>query len=66
MTSIRNALIAIATATVLAGCGGANVTKTVNSASVGKELEDLKKAYDAGIINQQEYNQQRSRILNQR
>jgi hypothetical protein len=67
MISSRSALVIAAFAMALvAGCGGATVTRTTNTASVGKELEDLKKAYDSGAINQQEYDRARNKILNQR
>jgi hypothetical protein len=67
MISIRTALAvtAFAAAALVSGCGGASVNQTVNTASVGKQLEDLKKAYDAGIINKQEYERTRDRILSQ-
>jgi hypothetical protein len=58
------AIAALATSVFVTGCGGSTVEKTVSGASVGKQLEDLKKAYDAGAINQQEYDRARSRILN--
>ncbi len=45
MISSRSALVIAAVAMALvAGCGGATVTRTTNTTSVGKELEDLKKA----------------------
>jgi|SoimicMinimDraft_9_1059737.scaffolds.fasta_scaffold92246_2 hypothetical protein len=67
MRSIHKAIgMVLAVTVLLAGCGGSTVNKTVNAGSVGKELEDLKKAYDLGAINQAEYNQARARILNQR
>jgi len=38
-------------------------TKTTTT---GQELQDLKTAYDKGIISQREYEQQRERLLNER
>ncbi len=33
--------------------------------TVGQQLMDLKKAYDSGTMTQQQYEQQRKKILNQ-
>ncbi len=48
------------------GGGGAEVKSEVTTTTVGQQLIDLKKALDAGAINQQEYEQQRKKILNQK
>lgn len=49
----------------LAGCsgGGADVKSEINTTTKGQQLLDLKKALDAGAINQQEYERERQRIL---
>ena len=50
-------LLLITAGTAGYGCGGGGAkveTKTQNT-SLGQELTDLKKAYDAGIINKKEY-----------
>jgi putative oligomerization/nucleic acid binding protein len=49
----------------LAACsgGGAEVRSEVSTTTVGQQLIDLKKALDSGAMNQQEYEQQRKKIL---
>lgn len=60
-------LIALATMSLLTGCIGVNLgggTKTVvQSATVGQQLLDLKKAKDAGAITDAEYQAQKAKIL---
>ncbi len=48
------------------GGGGAEVKSQVTTTTVGQQLMDLKKAYDSGAMTQQEYEQQRKRILEQK
>jgi uncharacterized membrane protein len=52
---------------VISGCfsfkGGDETVIQQRSPSTERELADLKAAYDRGIISQQEYNQQRDRLL---
>jgi hypothetical protein len=45
------------------GGGGAEVRSEVTTQTTGQQLIDLKKALDAGAINQKEYEQQRQKIL---
>jgi hypothetical protein len=45
--------------------GGADVLSHVTTTTVGQQLMDLKKAYESGAMTQQEYEQQRKKILNQ-
>lgn len=45
--------------------GGADVQSHITTTTVGQQLIDLKKAYDSGAMTQQEYEQQRKKILNQ-
>jgi hypothetical protein len=56
-----------ATAAVLAlglsGCGGGGASTSVNTTSMGQELLDLKNAYDAGALNEKEYEQAREKIM---
>lgn len=49
----------------LAACGGggADVRSEVTTTTVGQQLIDLKKALDSGAMTQQEYEQQRKKIL---
>ncbi len=48
------------------GGGGAEVKSEVTTTTVGQQLIDLKKALDAGALTQQEYEQQRKKVLNQK
>ena len=52
----------------LAACGGggAEVKSEISTSTVGQQLIDLKKALDTGAMNQQEYEQQRKKILEQK
>ena len=67
----RNRIIIIGQTLLLAGSisgcfrfsGGDETVIQQTSPSTGRELQDLKAAYDRGIISQQEYNQQRDRLL---
>jgi len=45
------------------GGGGADVRSEVTTTTVGQQLMDLKKALDSGAMTQQEYEQQRKKIL---
>jgi hypothetical protein len=45
------------------GGGGAEVKSEVSTTTTGQQLIDLKKALDAGAINQQEYERERKKIL---
>jgi hypothetical protein len=47
------------------GGGGADVKSEITTTTVGQQLIDLKKALDSGAMTQQEYEQQRKKILNQ-
>jgi uncharacterized membrane protein len=51
----------------LSGCfrfsGGDRTVIQQTSPSTDRELQDLRAAYDRGIISEQEFNQQRDRIL---
>jgi hypothetical protein len=51
-------------AAVLSGCGGSTevVQPTVN-ATVGQQLIDLKKARDSGALTEQEYQKQRTQLI---
>ncbi len=45
------------------GGGGAELQSNISTATVGQQLMDLKKAYEAGALTQKEYEQQRKKIL---
>jgi len=47
----------------LAGCGIGPITTTTQEATQGQQLLDLKKAYDEGILSDEEYQRERSEIL---
>ena len=65
----RNFLLfggALVVTAVLSGCsigGGDEVYQQTKTTTLGKELEDLKAAYDKGLLNEREYNQQRNKLL---
>ncbi len=66
---------AVAAVMCLSGClslgfGGGRSSRTVNrsetenySVTLGQQLIDLQKAYDAGIITQSQYNAQKKKLL---
>lgn len=53
---------------LLAACGGggARTSNEISTVTRGQELLDLKKAFDAGAINEREYEAQRRLILERR
>ncbi len=54
----------------VAGCcgGGSNVkSKTTNlSTTLGQELSDLQKAYEQGVITEQQYREAKEKLLKER
>lgn len=62
---LLGALLAVALTLGLAACGGggAEVKSEITTTTTGQQLVDLKKALDAGAINQQEYERQKKLIL---
>jgi len=54
-------------AAILSGCfsfrGGDETVVQERPTTTERELQDLKAAYDKGIISEREYNQQRDRLL---
>ena len=71
-TSLTKKLVLLAVCGLLVislgacGGGGAEVKSEVTTTTTGQQLIDLKKALDAGAMNQQEYEQQRKKILDQK
>lgn len=55
------AIMVILSSLSVAGCGGADVR--TQTTTTGQELMDLKKAYDAGVISEKEYERKREEIL---
>lgn len=59
-------LIAIALMMSLSGCGGNDTQTTVKTTETqGKQLLDLKEAYDKGVISESEYKRTKNEILKQ-
>jgi hypothetical protein len=48
---------------VACGGGGAEVRSEVTTTTVGQQLMDLKKAYDAGAMTKDEYEKERKKVL---
>lgn len=67
MKKLGNVAVMLLLVAGLAACGGggADSSTTLTTTTVGQQLTDLKKALDAGAINQDEYERQRRKILNQ-
>ena len=57
------ALVAVAVALGACTGGGAQVEQRITTVSKGKELEDLKRALDAGAIDQSEYDKLRRTVM---
>jgi hypothetical protein len=65
-SALLSALLAVSVLG-LAGCGGGDteVKSEITTTTKGQQLIDLKKALDAGAMNQEEYERERQRILKQ-
>ena len=48
---------------VTAGCSGGDTSVQAQTTTMGQELTDLKKAYDAGVITEKEYEKSKKKIL---
>jgi len=60
---------ALIAAGILSSCSFGSGDETnirTKSTTTGQELQDLKAAYDKGIITQREYERQKERLLNER
>ena len=63
--SVLGAVI-VALALSLTACGGNDTQTTVKTTETqGKQLLDLKEAYDQGVITEKEYNKTKKAILKQ-
>lgn len=47
----------------LAACGGADVKTKTYSTTLGQELKDLQEAYEKGIINKEQYQETKRRLI---
>ena len=56
-------LSVIALMATMTACGSGDVKSDISTTTKGQQLLDLKKALDAGAINQQEYEKARKKIL---
>jgi hypothetical protein len=58
---------ALCLSTVLSGClslgGGDETVQQTKTTTTGQELIDLKAAFDKGIINERQYEQQKDKLL---
>lgn len=63
MTRNRHRIAALALASLLAACGGAEVHHQVNTTTTGQQLMDLQKAYEAGALSKGEYERERNKVL---
>jgi hypothetical protein len=65
MNAVTKLLIALSMTALLTACGGGDsaVKSEITTTTTGQQLTDLKKALDAGAINQSEYETQRKKIL---
>lgn len=56
-------LITIASVGGLSGCAAFNTIRTDRHTTIGQEMLDLKKAKEAGIITESQYNEQITRLM---
>ncbi|MGF1455887.1 MAG: SHOCT domain-containing protein [Alphaproteobacteria bacterium] len=56
-------LAVLGLATLLMACGGADSQVINTQSTMGEELLDLKKAYEAGAITERDYERAKRRIL---
>lgn len=56
-------IAALALSALVAACGGEEVHVKTSTATTGQQLTDLQKAYEAGAISKDEYEQERKKIL---
>jgi hypothetical protein len=58
-----SAIAATVALALLAGCASDEVLRPRLDVTVGQQLIDLKKAHDAGALSRDEYDRQRSRLI---
>lgn len=64
MTPLRFIVSTLLIATLAAcGGGGAKVETQTTTTTVGKELQDLDRAYSQGLLSESEYKKQRNKVL---
>ncbi len=56
-------VLLLGAALAFGGCGGGDTQVKASSTTMGQELQDLKKAFDEGIITEKEYNNAKKEIL---
>jgi hypothetical protein len=61
-------ILMIVIGSAMAGCsgGGADVRTQTTTTTLGQELKDLEEAYKKGIITQQQYEESKKRLIEQR
>lgn len=60
---MKHSLVIVLLASLLAACGGGGASVQTSSTTKGQELLDLKKALDAGVIDQDEYEDAKETII---
>lgn len=64
-TKFAYVVICLFAMTLLSGCVSTIVRQSIVP-TIGQQLIDLKKARDAGVISQQEYDAEKTKLLNQK
>ncbi|MBE9607953.1 SHOCT domain-containing protein [Chitinilyticum piscinae] len=60
---MHKTVLTVLLAGMLAACSSTEVVKPAVNVSVGQQLMDLKKAYDAGAISEKDYKAQRKSLI---
>ncbi len=58
--------VIIALVSGAAGCGGGGARVSADSTTLGQELQDLKTAYEKGIISEKDYNEAKKKLIEKR
>jgi hypothetical protein len=56
-------LIVVSAVLFLAACGGGDSDNTITTTTTGQQLVDLQKAYEAGALTKEQYDEQKEIIL---